>query len=319
MVKILANDGIHEDGKKLLEKHGFFVETTKVPQEGLVEALPDYDVVLVRSATKIRKELIDACPNLKIIGRGGVGLDNIDVEYAKSKGIQVYNTPAASSKSVAELVFAHIFSLARNLHNLNRQMPITGNTDFKNLKKSASKGVEIQGKTIGIVGFGRIGQEVARLAIGLGMNVLPVDPYSDGAKVPFSLFKYKGLDINVNLETVSMEDMFAQADFITLHVPSQDKPVIGKEEIAKMKKGVFLINAARGGVIDEQVLLDALDAGDAAGAGLDVFNSEPTPDERILKHDKISLTPHTGASTKEAQSYIGLELAEKIMTFFSKN
>ncbi len=317
-IKILANDGIHIDGQQKLEAAGFEVDTNKIAQEDLTSKLQDYEVILVRSATKVRQELIDVCPNLKIIGRGGVGLDNIDVSYAKDKGVAVYNTPAASSKSVAELVFAHIFTLARGLHSLNREMPEVGNSKFKALKKGASKGMEVRGKSIGIVGFGRIGQEVARIAIGLGMNVLAVDPFSKGAKVSLNLFQHQGLDINVDINTVSMDEMLANADMITLHVPSQDKPVLGKEEMAKMKDGVMLINAARGGVIDEEALLEALDSGKVRGAGLDVFVNEPTPNEKLLNHDKISLSPHTGAATLEAQSYIGLELAEKIIAFYNK-
>lgn len=314
MIKILVNDGMHADGKVLLEKAGYEVNTTKVAQEDLPAQLPDYDVIIVRSATKVRKDLIDACPKLKIIARGGVGLDNIDVDYAKSKGIQVMNTPAASSQSVAELVFAHAFSLARSVYSANRDMPSKGDTAFKSLKKSYSKGMQLRGKTLGIIGFGRIGQETARIGVGMGMNVLPVDPYVQEATIELSLFNQDS--ISVTLPTVEMDDMLAKADFISLHIPFLGKAVLSTDEFAKMKDGVIVVNAARGGVIDEDALLAALESGKVAAAGLDVFENEPTPRKDLLSHDRISLSPHIGASTLEAQANIGLELADQITAYF---
>ena len=313
MIKILANDGIHPDGKLLLEEANFIVDTESIPQEELMERLPAYDVLIVRSATQVTKELIDHCPNLKMICRGGVGMDNIDVEYARSKGIRVENTPAASSNSVAELVFGHIFSLARGLHAANRQMPNKGDKEFKNLKKSFSKGFEIRGKKIGILGFGRIGQEVARIALGVGMTPLAVDPFVDEAEIKFGLLDHEGYGLSMKVQTIPLEKMLREADIITLHVPGGKKPVIGKEEIAKMKDGVVIINAARGGSIDEDALLENLENGKLAGVGLDVFLNEPTPRADILNHPKISLSPHTGASTIQAQVNIAHELAEKII------
>lgn len=314
MIKILVNDGMHAEGKALLEKAGYQVNTNKVAQEDLPAQLPDYDVIIVRSATKVRKDLIDVCPNLKIIARGGVGLDNIDVEYAKSKGIQVMNTPAASSESVAELVFAHAFSLARFVHSANRDMPTKGNTEFKSLKKSYAKGSQLRGKTLGVIGFGRIGQETARIGLGMGMNVLPVDPFVEEATVSVNLFNKESID--VNLPTVGMDEMLAQADFISLHVPFLGKAVLSTAEFSKMKDGIIIVNAARGGVIDEDALLAALESGKVAAAGLDVFENEPTPRKDLLTHPRISLTPHIGASTLEAQTNIGLELADQITAFF---
>ncbi len=315
MIKILVNDGIHPDGKTQLEGAGFEVSTEKVAQDNLPAELPNYQAIVVRSATKVRKELIDQCPNLKVIARGGVGLDNIDVDYAKSKGIAVINTPAASSESVAELVFAHMFTLARFLHQANRDMPQKGNTEFKALKKSYSKGMQLRGKTLGIIGFGRIGQETARIGLALGMNVLPVDLMINDATVNVDL--YGGAEkLSANLFTVDLETMLGQADFISLHVPAVGKAILGASEFEKMKDGVIVINCARGGTIDEQALLEGLNSGKVAAAGLDVFENEPTPLKALLDHPKISLTPHIGASTMEAQRNIGLELADKITAAF---
>ncbi len=314
MVKILVNDGIHPDGKMLLEEAGYQVDVIKIPQDELLEKLPAYDVIVIRSATKVRKDLIDACPNLKIIARGGVGIDNIDHEYARSIGKTVINTPAASSQSVAELTFAHIFNLSRFLHEANRNMPTKGNTEFKALKKSYAKGIQLRGKTIGIIGFGRIGQEVARIALGLGMNILPVDPYVEEAPISVQAYQNKDVSFSVSIPTVEMDDMLKQADFITLHVPGGD--LISQAEIDKMKHGVYIINTSRGGVINEDALLAGLESGKISGAGLDVFVNEPKPRQELLDHPRISLSPHIGASTLEAQTNIGLELADKIIAFF---
>lgn len=316
MAKILINDGIHPDGKAMLENAGFEVQTDKIEQADLAEKLPAFDAICVRSATKVRTDLIDKCPNLKAICRGGVGLDNIDVAYAKEKGIAVMNTPAASSQSVAELVFAHIFSLARSVHSANRDMPTKGDSEFKGLKKSYSKGMQVRGKKIGILGFGRIGQETARIALGMGMTVLPVDLMLDEVDVKVEVAGTEG--VNVKLKTVSLDEMLANADIISLHVPGGKKALIGAEEFAKMKDGVIVVNAARGGTIDEDALLAALASGKVRSAGLDVFVNEPTPRKDLLEHAQISLTPHIGASTVEAQRNIGLELAEKLIAFFGE-
>ena len=316
MVKILVNDGIHPDGKLLLEEAKFQVDNNKVPQDQLPTVLPDYDVIIVRSATKVRKELIDLCPKLKIIARGGVGLDNIDVDYAREKGITVINTPAASSQSVAELVFAHLFTLARFLHLSNRAMPVSGSTEFKALKKSYSKGFQVRGKTMGIIGFGRIGREAARIALGLGMNVLATDLQVEEADIDIQLYQAKDISMKVHLETVDMDTMLKNADIVTLHVPFSGKPLLGAEEFAKMKEGSLIINAARGGAVDEEALLAALNSGKIRGAGIDVFANEPSPRQDLLEHPNVSITPHIGASTLEAQRNIGLELADRIIAFF---
>ena len=317
MIKILANDGIHPDGKTLLEEAGYQVDTEKVAQEDLPNVLPEYDVIIVRSATKVRADLIDKCPNLKIIARAGVGLDNIDVDHARDKGVTVMNTPAASSQSVAELAFAHMFNLSRGLHDANRQMPEKGNTEFKKLKKAYSKGVQLRNKTLGVVGFGRIGQETSRIGVALGMNVIPVDLVIDQADIDINVFHSDKVRLSVALETGEFEEMLKIADYITLHVPfSGGKPLIGAEEISKMKDGVILINTSRGGAVDEEALLEGLASGKVGGAGLDVFENEPTPRQELMNHPNVSTSPHIGASTVEAQANIGLELADKILAFF---
>ena len=313
-MKVLANDGLDQSGIDGLQKAGFEVITTKVPQEELINYINENQVrtLLVRSATKVRKDIIDACPSLKIIGRGGVGMDNIDVEYAREKGINVINTPAASSASVAELVFAHLFSGCRFLTDSNRKMPVEGDTKFAELKKAYTKGVELRGKTIGIIGFGRIGQEVAKMALGLGMRVLAVDNFAE--KVNLKVEFFNGQSVDFEIKTQSKEEVLKEADFVTLHVPAQKEFVIGQKEFNLMKNGAALVNCARGGVVDEEALIKALDSGKLAFAGLDVFINEPTPAKSILSHPKISLTPHTGASTNEAQDRIGISLAEQIIS-----
>jgi D-3-phosphoglycerate dehydrogenase len=314
MFRILANDGIDPIGKELLENAGFQVDTTHIPQDQLTEGLKNYDGITVRSATKVRKELIDACPNIKLIGRGGVGMDNIDVDYARSKGLAVVNTPAASSLSVAELVFAHLFTGIRFLQDSNRKMPVEGNSKFNDLKKAYAKGIELRGKKIGIIGFGRIGRETAKVALGLGMEVLAYDLF----EIPNELELIIGTETKVvcPIKVVSIEQLIKDADFISLHVPFSEKPVLGKDEFENMKNGVGVVNCSRGGTINEDALIDALNSGKVAFAGLDVFDNEPTPRQDLLTHPKVSLTPHIGASTNEAQERIGTELANLIIDFF---
>lgn len=313
-MKVLANDGISKSGIEALHKEGFEVITTKVAQEQVANYINNNDVsvLLVRSATKVRKDIIDSCPGLRIIGRGGVGMDNIDVEYARSKGIHVINTPASSSESVAELVFAHLFTGVRFLHDANRNMPLEGDTNFEGLKKAYANGIELRGKTLGIIGFGRIGQAVAKMALGLGMKVIAADKFVSKAEIRVDF--YNGQFINVEFETEPLEDIIKDSDFISLHVPAQNGYVIGKEEFEIMKDGVGIVNCARGGVIDEVALVEALDSGKVLFAGLDVFENEPNPEIQILMHSNISLTPHIGAATLEAQDRIGTELADQIIS-----
>ncbi|MEQ8323549.1 MAG: D-2-hydroxyacid dehydrogenase [Vicingaceae bacterium] len=317
-MKILANDGLASDGVNLLESAGFTVVTQKVAQEDLSQAInnENYEVLLVRSATQARKELIDLCPGLKLIGRGGVGMDNIDVAYAESKGVKVINTPAASSQSVAELVFAHLFGICRFLPESNRKMQEQGSIAFGELKKNFSKGIELRGKTIGIIGFGRIGQSVASYAFGMGMNVLAYDAYDFNAQIKIVI---NGKEItNIDVSLSSLQDVLAKSDFITVHTPAQadGKALIGEKEINSMKDGAILINASRGGIVDEDALLNALKSGKLRGAGLDVFKNEPTPRKDLLMANHLSLSPHTGAATLEAQNRVATELAEQIIATF---
>ena len=317
-MKILANDGISPSGVRALEAANMQVIVDKVEQDELIDFInkEKVDVILVRSATRVRQDIIDACPSLKIIGRGGVGMDNIDVEYARNKGLKVINTPAASSHSVAELAFAHFFSLARFLHDSNRHMPLEGDTNFKGLKKSYAKGVELKGKTLGIIGFGRIGQEVAKIGFGLGMHVIANDKYDIHKTLTLDFANGQTLDFTV--EMVSKEEVLKQSDFISLHVPAQTQYVIDNKEIDMMKKGVFLVNAARGGVVNELAIVKGVEEGKLRGVALDVYEKEPTPEIQLLMNPSLSLSPHIGAATEEAQDRIGLELADQIIEL-SKN
>jgi D-3-phosphoglycerate dehydrogenase len=315
-MKILANDGISAIGKKLLEEAGFIVVTEKVNQEDLIAAInqENYEIVLVRSATTVRKEVVDACPGLKLIGRGGVGMDNIDVAYAREKGLTVINTPASSSQSVAELVMGQLFSISRFLQDSYKNIE-TG--DFNTLKKNYAKGVELRGKTLGIIGFGRIGQSLASYALGVGMDVLAVDQNSYTATIPVKIGNSQ--EITIPIQTITdLNSILGKCDYISIHVPKQadGSAVIGSSEFALMKDGVRLANAARGGVFDEDALIDALNSGKVAACGLDVYENEPTPNKVLLSHPRIACTPHIGAATVEAQDRIGSELAELIINEF---
>jgi D-3-phosphoglycerate dehydrogenase len=311
-MKILANDGISDSGKEKLEEYGFDVDLTKVSQEQLVSYINENEIstILVRSATQVRADIIDNCPTIKIIGRGGVGMDNIDVEYAKSKGINVINTPAASSKSVAELVFSHLFGCVRFLHESNRSMPLEGDTKFKELKKSYAGGTELSGKTLGIIGFGRIGQEVAKIAIGVGMKVIFYDKFNEQANIKLDFFD--GQNLSFKLKSSTFDELLNNSDFITVHIPASNEYIIDSDQIAKMKNGVGLLNLSRGGIINEEELIKNIESGKISFAGIDTFEGEPNPSMKILMNSNVSLTPHIGAATGEAQDRIGVELADKI-------
>ena len=311
-MKILANDGISESGKNKLEEYGFEVDLTKVSQDQLVSYINEnkISVILVRSATQVRDDIIDNCPSIKIIGRGGVGMDNIDVEYAKSKGINVINTPAASSKSVAELVFSHLFGCVRFLHESNRSMPLDGDSKFKDLKKSYAKGTELAGKKLGIVGFGRIGQEVAKIGIGVGMDVIFYDKFNQQEDLKLNFFD--GQNLTFKLKSSSFEEVLSNSDFLTIHIPASDKYIIDSNEFKKMKDGSGILNLSRGGIINEEELIKNIESGKISFAAIDTFEGEPNPSIKVLMNPNISLTPHIGAATNEAQDRIGIELAEKI-------
>ena len=314
-MRVLANDGIDAAGKQILEAAGFEVITNKVTQEELPNVIGEYDVLIVRSATKVNASVINAS-SLKLIARAGVGLDNIDMKAAGEKNIPVVNTPNASSRSVAELVFAHLFSLSRFLHKANRQMPTNGIAGFKDMKKVYSDGFELMGKKLGIIGFGRIGQEVAKMAIGLGMEVLVYDYKQREFDVVVQMAKaYQSHNFKVTLKGQSLDTVLSQSDFLTIHTPGSAE-VIGATEIAQMKAGSVLINCARGGVVNEVALAEALQSGQISCAGVDVFENEPPSNDLMISQDNCSLSPHIGASTKEAQERVGIELAEKITGFF---
>lgn len=315
-MKILANDGISPKGETMLKDAGFEVMNIKVAQSQLANYInqEQIDILLVRSATKVLSDVIEACPKLRLIGRGGVGLDNIDVKLAQSKGIKVISTPNASSQSVAELVFAHFFSGARLLHDAHRRMPLEGDTQFEALKKEYSQGIELRGKTLGIIGLGRIGKAVAQIGIGLGMRVIGFDP--SVSRITVSIGFFDGQSINFEIPSLSKEEVLAQADFISLHVPAQNQYIIDEKEFAMMKKQAHLVNTARGGLINEEALMQAIDTGKITFAGLDVFQEEPTPSMHLLMHPGISHTPHIGAATQEAQERVSIELAQQIISIF---
>lgn len=319
-MKVLANDGISEAGKKALLEGGAEFLDQKVAQEQLENFINEnqVDVLLVRSATKVRQDLIDACPSLKIIGRGGVGMDNIDVEYARSKGIHVINTPNASSRSVAEMVFAHFFALARFLHESNRMMPLEGETQFNALKKSYSKAVELEGKTLGVIGFGGIGQEVVKIGISMGMKVkvLTRNPKTETISLEF----FDGQKVNFDItSTNNMDEFLKDLDFLSLNTPKTSEYIIDTPQFEKMKDGIYIVNTARGGVIKEVTLLDFIESGKVAGAALDVFENEPNPELTILMNPALSLTPHLGGNTLDAQEKIGTELALQILEIQKRN
>ncbi|HDC92622.1 MAG TPA: 3-phosphoglycerate dehydrogenase [Candidatus Acetothermia bacterium] len=267
------------------------------PEELAAELKKGYEIIIVRSATKVRRPAIEAAQGLKLIVRAGVGLDNIDVDAAKERGIEVKNTPKASSISVAELAFAHMLALARSLPQATQSL-----REGK-WEKKAFKGVELYGKTLGVIGIGRIGREVAKRGLCFGMRVIACRKHLAKSPLP-------------EVPLVSLDELLRESDFVTLHIPPDPAgPVIGKEEIEKMKDGAYIINCARGGVVDEEALLEALDSGKLAGAGLDVFGEEPPTNERLLKHPKVTLTPHIGAQTKEAQARVGEEVADIVISF----
>ena len=318
-MNILANDGLSNSGINALKDDGFNVITDKVEQANLIEYINanSVEVILVRSATQVRKDIIDQCSSLKIIGRGGVGMDNIDVDYAKDKGVLVINTPAASSQSVAELVMAHLFNISRFVYDSNRNMPTEGNTSFKLLKKKYAKGSELRGKTLGVIGFGRIGQFTAKYALGNGMNVVAFDPFLSEATLSIDIADKK---VDITIKTTDLETLLKNSDYISMHVPmpADKKPIISKPEFDLMKEGVKIVNAARGGVIDEDDLIEAVNNGKVGAVALDVFVGEPQPRLDVLSLQNTSLTPHIGAATTEAQDRIGTELAEKIIDFYQK-
>ena len=316
-MKILINDGLDKSGIALLEKAGHTVDTNSIPQEELAAKLNEYDAIIVRSATQVRTELIKACPNLKVIGRGGVGLDNIDVEFAQSKNIAILNTPAASSRSVAELAMAHLFGIVRSLPAVNKAMSLDGVSDFGSLKKSASKGIELQGKKLGLIGFGRIGRATASIALGCGMEILAYDPFLTEGEVTLDIHPVYKHEFSIKVKTISKEELLANADFISLHIPGGQGYVLDTPEFDLMKNGVGVVNCARGGTINEAALIAAITSGKVKYAATDVFEKEPPVNTDILRMNSVGLSPHIGASTEEAQERVGVELAQNIINYFN--
>ena len=318
-MKVLANDGISKSGEKALKDAGIEFLDHTVAQEQLEKFINDneVDVLLVRSATKVREDLINACPSLKIIGRGGVGMDNIDVEFARSKGLHVINTPLASSRSVAEMVFAHFFTLARNLHECNRLMPLEGDTEFKKLKKAFSNAIELEGKTLGVIGFGGIGQEVVKIGISLGMKVKVLTRNPKTETLTLSFFDGQKVDFEIT-STNDWDEFLNETDFISLNTPKTNEYILDVPQFEKMKDGVFIVNTARGGVINEVSLVNFIATGKVGGAALDVFESEPKPELVLLMNPSLSLSPHLGGNTVDAQEKIGVELADQIIEIKKK-
>ena len=319
-MKVIANDGISQNSKKELIDLNFKIFDTKIDQSELIKYINrnHIEIILVRSATIINSEILNNCKSIKLIGRAGVGLDNIDLISAKKNNVRVFNTPNASSISVAELVISHLLSANRNLHITNRSMPLNGETKFKEIKSHSSECKEVMFKTLGIIGLGRIGQEVAKRAFSLGMNVIAFDKKIEKIKIHLDHIKIQ--NIFFDLKTSSLNDVLKGSDFITLHIPKiNDKPFIGRDEFDTMKKGVGIINTSRGGLIDESELIKFLNNKKVSFASLDVYENEPVPNIQLLMHDKISLSPHIGGSTVEAQERIGDEIVKEIKSFYKLN
>lgn len=296
-MKIIICDKTEKEYIEQMRAAGLTVDVRDdITPEQLMVELPNYDGMVVRSRTKVRKDLIDVCPNLKVILRGGAGLDTIDHEYAKEKGITVMNTPLANSKSVAELTIGYMLMMARSLYAASATMKA------EKWDKKSFNGDEIGGKTLGLIGIGNIGKEVTKRALAMEMTVVAYDPY---------------VKEMAGVKLVSLDELLAQSDYISLHLPKtkESSNMIGKEQFAKMKNGVRIVNCARGGIVNEEALYEALTSGKVAGAALDVFDEEPPTDWKLAKLDNVIASPHIGAATKEAQARVGAEVAEKLIAF----
>ncbi|MEE3998996.1 NAD(P)-dependent oxidoreductase [Tenacibaculum sp. FZY0031] len=316
-MKILVNDGISTSGKQALENKGFEVLITKVAQEQLENYINDHaiDAIVVGNTTQVQQELIDACPSIKLIAYLGTEMDNIDVDYAINNGVHVVNSEEASATSISELVFAHLFGMVRFLHQSNREMPLEGDMRFNALKKQYSQGTELRGKTLGIIGFDSVGQEVAKTALALGMEVITTDAEIDNATITIPFFDGQSVDFFIETETI--DNVLSKSDFITLHLPAQEEYIIDASLFDKMKTGVGIINTSHGSVLNEVALIKAIESGKVKYAGLDVFENQPRPEIQLLMNPEISMTPHIGASTIETQERAGIELANKIIELLS--
>ncbi|MCG8184052.1 NAD(P)-dependent oxidoreductase [Tenacibaculum piscium] len=313
-MKILANDGISKSGKNTLENAGFEVITTKVAQEQLQNFINDeaINAIIIKNNIQIHSELIDNCPSLKLIANASTNNDNIDVIYAQECGVEVVNINDASANAIAELVFAHLLGMVRFLHQANREMPLEGDMNFNSLKKHFSEGTELRGKTLGIIGMNIDGQQVAKIALGLGMKVIGFDvEFNDTITIPVEF--YNGQMIDIEIEMTNSDELLKDADFITLHLSSEENHVIGAKEFEKMKNGVGFINVAQSGLVDEIALVNAIESRKVKYAGLDTFENQPTPEIQLLMNPELSLSPNIAALTQESQHKISTELADKII------
>lgn len=312
---ILINDGLSATAISELEKNEHVVKNISVAASQLANYINEnkIEALIVRSATKVTREVLEACPNLKLVIRAGIGIDNIDVAAAKELGITVENTPGVSSRSVAELVMAHIYTGYRHLHDANRNMPLEGDMRFNGLKKSYADAYEVNGKTIGVLGFGSIGKEVAKLAYANGMHVVTVKRKNSANKLQLDFAD--GQHIEIKVPMFSLEEVLKQSDIISIHTPALGNYLIGSDEIEKMKDGASIINTARGGLLDEKAALEALEKAKLGFVALDTFENEPKPQIQTLMHPNISLSPHIGGATKEAQERIGLKVVSIIDSF----
>jgi D-3-phosphoglycerate dehydrogenase / 2-oxoglutarate reductase len=306
--KILITDGFESAGIEALKKNGFLVEEIKLNPDDLRTKLPSFQGIIVRSATKVRADLIDHCPDLKFIARAGVGLDNIDVIHAQQKNIAILNTPASSSRSVAELAMSHMLCISRGLQISNRALK--DKESFQTYKKQLSGSRELKNRTLLLIGLGRIGRELAKIALGFEMHVIAHDPFIKSAFLEMDIHKHR---FQLEIPLVSFEDGLKKADYISIHSPYDGNTILDAEAFSKMKKGMHIINTSRGENMDEDALLEAIESGIVSAAGLDVFMGEPDINPKLLLHPKISITPHIGASTYDAQLRIAEELVEKII------
>ena len=317
-MKILANDGISQSGITVLESEGFEVITTKVAQNQLENYINqnNIDALLVSNNTQVRQELIEDCPSLKLIGKAGINLDNIDADFARESGLYVINTPEAIAGAVAELIFAHIFGMARFLHQSNREMPLGGETRFNSLRKQFENGIELKGKTLGIIGTDETANEVAKIALGVGMRVIFTGDYSEERNITLTFFN--GQSVSLTVESEPFKEVLKKSDFISIHAPLQNGYVISTKEFEQMKQGIGIINASNGGLIDEVALVNAIEGGTVKYAALDVYENQPTPEVQLLMNPEISLTPNIGSLTIESKKRVDEELAKQITELLSE-
>lgn len=317
-MKILINDGFSASGIQALEKAGFEILNTKVAQVQLENYINEHavDAIVVKENTQVQQELIEACPSIKLIASTSNSMDNIDVNFAIDNGVQVINTKNASAPAIAEMVFAHLLGMVRFLHQSNREMPLEGDMSFNTLKKQFSQGVELRGKTLGIIGFNALGQEVAKTALGLGMKVIATDTEIEEATITIPF--YDGQSVNFQIITEPFNEVIKTADFVTLHLPEQDDYVLTATEFEQMKNGVGIVNTSSGKVLNEVDLVNAIEGGKVKYAGLDVFENQPRPEIQLLMNPEISLSPNIAALTIDSEERKGVELANKIIKLLSE-